>query len=68
MLHQVKALCVCEIFEKLWIKQNLASHHLWVLKKLGIVDTEREGNKIYYKLDQKVFAGVQEKIGLLFNI
>jgi len=68
MLHQVKQLCVHEIFEKLWIKQNLASHHLWVLKKLGIVGTEREGNKVYYKLNHKIFAEFQEKIAILFNI
>jgi DNA-binding transcriptional ArsR family regulator len=28
MLHSVKELCVCDIYEKLEIKQNLASHHL----------------------------------------
>jgi DNA-binding transcriptional ArsR family regulator len=28
ILHQAKELCVCEIYEKLTIRQNLASHHL----------------------------------------
>ena len=68
MLHHVKELCVCEIYEKLAIKQNLASHHLWVLKKLDFVETRREGNKIYYKLNYKVFSAFQEKIGILFNV
>ncbi len=41
-------LCVCEIFPELDIPQNLASHHLKVLKDCNLVKSERKGNKIIY--------------------
>jgi len=41
-------LCVCEIFPKLDIPQNLASHHLKVLKDNGLVESIRKGTKIIY--------------------
>ena len=42
------SLCVCEIFPMLDIPQNLASHHLRVLKDCCLVDNKREGTKIIY--------------------
>lgn len=42
------SLCVCEIFPLLNIPQNLASHHLKVLKDCCLVKSRREGTKIIY--------------------
>ena len=46
--------CVCEIFLQLKISQKLASHHLSQLKKMGLVNQERDGNFIIYSLNKKV--------------
>lgn len=46
--------CVCEIWQCLKLPQNLVSHHLKVLKKVGIVSSKKEGLRIFYKLNKKV--------------
>lgn len=47
--------CVCEIWKALEIPQNLASHHLKVLKDFGLIDSrqdQKEGRKIIYSTDK----------------
>lgn len=52
-LLQEGELCVCEIFVKLGLPQNLTSHHLSVLKKASLVNNEKRGQRIYYSLTLK---------------
>ena len=40
--------CACDIYEPLDIAQNLASHHLKVLKDFELIKARREGKKIIY--------------------
>lgn len=40
--------CVCEIWQCLDLPQNLVSHHLKVLKEHGLIQSRKEGQKIYY--------------------
>jgi ArsR family transcriptional regulator len=49
-----KPQCVCKIFPMLKISQKLASHHLAQLRKLDLVNQERDGNFVYYSLNKKV--------------
>jgi ArsR family transcriptional regulator len=44
-------MCVCEIWPKLGIPQNLASHHLKILKDAGFIKSKKEGLRVYYSLD-----------------
>ena len=44
-----KELCVEEIAEKMGIKIPNVSQHLSIMREKGVVDTRREGTKIYYK-------------------
>lgn len=65
-LLQKGSLCVCEIFESLSLPQNLTSHHLGVLKKVGLVDDEKKGLRVYYSLTpngRKITKGVSEISG-----
>ena len=55
-------MCVCEIWEYLKLPQNLASHHLKVLKDFGLISSRRDGLKIFYKLNQSI---VKKNIKLL---
>jgi len=48
-----KSLCVCEIESELKISQNLVSHHLAVLKKVGLIDNCRCGKNNYYSLNKQ---------------
>jgi len=43
--------CVCEIYERLDLKQNLVSHHLKVLKDAGLIDVKRDGQWKNYSLN-----------------
>ena len=42
--------CVCELTEILEVSQSTVSKHLGVLKKAGIVDSEKEGLNVTYSL------------------
>jgi ArsR family transcriptional regulator len=42
--------CVCEIFPYVKRTQSTVSIHLNDLKKAGILESRREGKKIYYKI------------------
>lgn len=45
--------CVCEIWKFLNLPQNLASHHLKVLRDLRLIKPRKEGLKIYYSVNQQ---------------
>lgn len=51
LLEETRKLTVTEIFVKLRIEQSVASQHLAILRKAGVLDTERDGKFIYYKLN-----------------
>lgn len=44
--------CVCEIWQYLDLAQNLASHHLKVLKDFGLVSSRQEGLKVIYSINE----------------
>jgi len=67
MLWKNNSLCVCEIVENLDLKQNLVSHHLWKLKKINLVNTERKGKYIYYKVNLEVYNKLKNLIWDMFN-
>ena len=58
-LLKKKELCVCEIFPELKLTQNLASHHLKVLKKVGLVKNRKEGLKVIYTRNEKTINRYQ---------
>jgi len=45
--HEV---CVCDFTEAFPLKQPAESHHLGVLRDAGIVECERRGTWVYYRL------------------
>ncbi len=50
LLTATTRLSVTEIYEKLNIEQASASNHLNILKRKGILESKREGKKIFYSL------------------
>ena len=48
--------CVCDIWQDLDIPQNLASHHIKVLKDAGLVYSRKEGLKMIYWINKKAMS------------
>jgi len=47
-------LCVCELTYALALSQPMISRHLAVLKESGLVTDRREGQWVYYQINQKL--------------
>jgi ArsR family transcriptional regulator len=56
--------CVGNLVEQLDLAQPTISHHLGILKNLGLVDRRREGKRIFYSLNRD---NVVECCGMLFS-
>lgn len=52
--------CACEIHPKLKLPQNLSSHHLKILKDLGLLKSRRDGLKIIYSRNEEVILKFQD--------
>lgn len=52
--------CVCEVERELGISQQLASHHLNVLKEAGFLVSRREGTSSYYSVVAGRLEGIME--------
>jgi len=53
LIDQGARLTVSEIYIKLRIEQSVASQHLAILRRAGVVKTERSGKFIYYSIDKQ---------------
>ncbi len=51
LLEEHEKMTVTEIYIKLRLEQSVASQHLAILRKAGVVTTERNGKYIYYGLN-----------------
>ena len=57
LIDENKRMTVTEIYVKLRLEQSVASQHLAILRRAGIVITERDGKFIYYAIN---YSRVQE--------
>ena len=48
--HQGGEVCVCELNAAFSLTQPTISHHLKVLREAGIIDSQRRGTWVYYRL------------------
>jgi len=51
LLENSQTMTVTDIYIKLRLEQSVASQHLAILRRAGVVLTERQGKFIYYSLD-----------------
>lgn len=51
LIHAEKKITVTEIYVRMRLEQSVASQHLAILRKAGIVDTLRDGKFIYYSVN-----------------
>jgi len=52
LLEENQKMTVTDIYIKLRLEQSVASQHLAILRRAGVVATDRQGKFIYYSLDQ----------------
>ncbi len=59
--------CVCELITDIDIEQSNLSQHLGILKKQGIIDSRKEGTKVFYRILHpsvlEVIKAVEKTIG-----
>lgn len=58
LLMDSERLSVTDIYEKLHLEQAIASHHLGILKDKGILEADREGKNIYYRLKHSQISNI----------
>ena len=51
-IHENKKLTVTELYMRMHLAQPVASQHLAILRKAGIVTTDRSGKFIYYTINK----------------
>jgi len=59
--------CVCDIWQDLGIAENLASHHLKVLKEANIIASRKEGLKVIYSINKKETKKLNSLLNKLLN-
>ncbi|SIS68961.1 transcriptional regulator, ArsR family [Filimonas lacunae] len=60
LLDEHKKMTVTEIYVKLRLEQSVASQHLAILRRAGIVATQRDGKFIYYGVNYQRLKEVSE--------
>jgi DNA-binding transcriptional ArsR family regulator len=53
LISETPGITVTEIFVKLRLHQCIASSHLAILRKVGIVTAEKEGKLVRYKVNEE---------------
>lgn len=62
LLTGVDSMSVRDIYTTLRLEQSVASQHLAILRRAGIVIVEPRGKFVYYSLDYEVIEQAQEAI------
>ena len=62
MLLQKEFLTVTEIYAKLKVEQSVASQHLAILRRAGVVKTKRDGKFINYSASKERIAEINKLI------
>lgn len=58
LIDENKKLTVTEIYIKLRLEQSVASQHLAILRRAGVVKTTRDGKFIYYSVNAARIEGI----------
>jgi ArsR family transcriptional regulator len=59
--------CVCEFTDALPLNQPTVSHHLRILREARLVDCERRGTWVYYRLADDARARVEGTLSSIFR-
>lgn len=59
--------CVCNIWQDLGIAENLASHHLKILKQAGLIVSRKEGLNVIYSINKKGIKKLNSLLNKFLN-
>lgn len=62
LLEENGQMTVTDIYVKLRLEQSVASQHLAILRRAGVVVTNRQGKFIYYSLDKERLAQISSLV------
>ncbi len=62
LLEENEKMTVTDIYIKLRLEQSVASQHLAILRRAGVVATERQGKFIFYGLDKDRLAQISRLV------
>ncbi|AQT81051.1 transcriptional regulator [Mycolicibacterium litorale] len=61
--HSGGEACVCDISEGIDVSQPTISHHLKVLRTAGLIDSERRGSWVYYRVIPEALQQLSAVLG-----
>ena len=61
LIGEEKKITVTDIYVRILLEQSVVSQHLAILRKAGVVKTDREGKFILYSLDEARLKFIEEK-------
>jgi DNA-binding transcriptional ArsR family regulator len=67
ILDENKKLTVTELYIQLRLEQSVASQHLAILRRAGIVKTERDGKFIHYTINHDRIADIMKTVDELID-
>lgn len=59
--------CVCDLEAAVPVKQPTVSHHLGILRRAGVVESERQGVWAYYFLNRKRLEAIRRAVANFFG-
>ena len=62
LLEENERMTVTDIYIKLRLEQSVASQHLAILRRAGVVSTDRHGKFIYYTLDHERLSQISDLV------
>jgi DNA-binding transcriptional ArsR family regulator len=62
LLEDHDEMTVTELYVKLRLEQSVASQHLAILRRAGVVNTRRDGKFIYYSLNKVRISEIAQMI------
>lgn len=67
LLDEKQKMTVTELYVQLRLEQSVASQHLAILRRAGMVSTTREGKFIYYAVNHKRLAEIYHFVEQLLS-
>ncbi len=66
-IYENQRLTVTQLYVKLRLEQSVASQHLAILRKTGIVGTERDGKFIFYSINPSRIEAINDFVKKLIG-